>query len=47
MRIQYISGKWPDNEQTHGGLCFEALEQEIKNHLLARYPKSYTGKPLK
>ena len=24
-RIQFMSGKWPDNERAEGGLCFVAL----------------------
>ena len=28
-RIQFMSGKWPDNEKSLGGLCEKALAQII------------------
>lgn len=34
-RIQFMSGRWPDNEKERGGLCEQALVGVLADALLA------------
>jgi len=34
-RIQFMGGRWPDNEKAQGGMCFTALQEFIHKTILA------------